>query len=97
MMGDEANRDAAHAARLRRLDPGNGVLEYHTPLRRHRKARGRDLEHLRIGLAALRVLHGDDGAEEVGATGQLQNQVEVGARGAGADRLPKAVPLKTFE
>src|SRR6266545_5847752 len=97
MMADKTYRDTLHSARLRRLDAGDRVLDHDAALRRHTETGRGDLEHLRIRLAALRVLHRDDCTEETLTVRQTQDQVEIGTRGAGADRLLEAGRVQALQ
>ena len=54
---------------------------------RHAKSLRRRQKHLRIGLAALRVLAANHRSEKVGYPRQTQDQFKIGVRRAGADGL----------
>src|SRR5260221_2511184 len=90
MMPDERDADSAHAARLGRLDADGGVFQNDAALWRNAEFLGPEKKDLRIGLAAARVLHGDDRGEQGRSLGDPQDQVYVAPRGAGADRLSSA-------
>lgn len=90
MVGDETDGDSGHAGGLGGLDAGRGVLEDDTVRRRNLQSFGGEEENLRIRLASGGVLGSDDGTEVRLNAGELQDEIEVGARGAGAYGLAEA-------
>src|SRR5262249_60934171 len=80
-----------------RVPRGARALADPAPPRRDAELLRRDEENLRVRLAALCVLGRGDRVEEVSAPGDLQDQLDVGAGGAGADRLPEPGSVQSFE
>src|SRR5260370_522808 len=60
------------------------------------KFRGPNQEYLRIGFAALRVLHRDGGLEELPGIGQAHDQLDVAARRARTNGLQDTGLMQAF-
>ena len=96
-MTDKADRNTLHAAGLGRLHTGNGVLHHDALRRRHAQLPRCHLEHLWVGLAALRIFRRRNGVEELGAVRDFQDQFDIGLRGAGADGLLEAGRVQSLQ